>query len=144
MVSKPHASELVNRKANVSPKIKKASSDSRVTGSIKSYFETKIMPELHPNMEDELTHRINQLVKGDEKISAAKKVEIAVLANKNTYSDFLSQNFLLVISRPNKQPKVTSPSSMGISTTELAVTSIPTGVTGVECSYTDTLLAAYG
>lgn len=144
MVSKPHASELVNRKANVSPKIKKASSDSRVTGSIKSYFEKKIIPELQPNMEDELIHRINQLVQGDGKISAAKKVEIAVLANKNTYADFLSQSFLLAISRPNKLPKVASPGSTGVSTTELAVIPIPTGVTGVEGSYTDALLAAYG
>lgn len=144
MVSKTVTSELVNRKTNVSPKIKKASSDTRVTGSITAYFEKKIVPELQPNMENELIHRINQLVQGDSKVSAAKKSEIAALANKDTYAEFLAQSFLLAVSRPNKLAKESGGGNKGISTTELEVIPLPTGISGVEGNYTDALLAAYG
>lgn len=144
MVTKPMASELVNRKKNVSPKIKKASSDNRVTEGINRYFADKIVPQLQPKMEDELIHRISQLLQGDNAISDVKKAEIAELADKATYAEFLAQTFLLALSRPNKAPKEASNAGKDASKAELNEIPVPTSLIGVEGSYTDALLVAYG
>lgn len=146
MVTKPVASELVNRKKNVSPKIKKASSDNRVTGNIDKYFSDKIVSQLQPNTEDELIHRITQLIKGDTSISTKKKNEISALAQKDTFASFLAQTFLLAITKPNKLPKEQNQANNNnyVSNTDPEPVPVPSSVIDIEIKYTDALLAAYG
>lgn len=94
MISKTKASELTHRVSNVSPKIKKASSNTEVTESIVEYFATNIVVELQPTLKSELVYRINRLVQEDNNISDEKKRAIGELANKNNIAAFLSATFL--------------------------------------------------
>ncbi len=141
MISKTKASELTHRVSNVSPKIKKASSNPEVTESIVEYFETNIVVELQPTLKSELVYKINRLVQEDNNISDDKKRAIGKLASKNDIAAFLSATFLLAVVLPNKISKQIVSSS---SNEELPEIPVPSSVDSSERSYTKPLLNAYG
>lgn len=130
-----------NRAGNVSPNIRKASSNPEVTRSIVKYFETEIVVELQPTLKTELVHKINQMVQEDKNISDDKKNTIAGLATEETIAEFLSETFLLAVVLQNKMPKQVVSTSPNEDLPEIAV---PSRVTSTEGSYTKPLLSAYG
>lgn len=130
-----------NRAGNVSPNIRKVSSNPEVTRSIVKYFETEIVVELQPTLKTELVHKINQMVQEDKNISDDKKNTIAGLATEETIAEFLSETFLLAVVLQNKMPKQVVSTSPDEDLPEIAV---PSRVTSTEGSYTKPLLSAYG
>lgn len=87
--------------------------------------------------------RLKAVIQEDSGIAETKKHELLKNAQKNTLALFLASAFLYSVSRENVSIG-SSENKSSVNTTELQLIPVPTGITGVEGSYTDALLAAYG
>lgn len=144
-VTKATASKIINRQAGGNPNrsIRSKSADDRVLATIEEYFKRNVVKRLLKGCEDDLIERLKTAINDDAGIADAKKQELLVNAQKNTLAIFLASVYLYSLSRDNvlHGSSGTKPIT---ATTELEVIPLPTGITGVEGSYTDALLAAYG
>lgn len=144
-VTKGTASKIMNRQAGGNPNrsIRSKSADDRVLATIEEYFKRNVVKRLLKGCEDDLIERLKTVINDDVGIADAKKQELLANAQKNTLAMFLASVYLYSLSRDNllHNSSGTKPIT---ATTELEVIPIPTGITGVEGSYTDALLAAYG
>ena len=144
-VSKGTASKIVNRQPGGNPhrSIRKYSTDDRVTSSIANYFSRNIVKRLLKGSEDDLIERLKAVIREDSGIAETKKQELLKNAQKNTLALFLASAFLYSVSRENVATG-SSENKSSANTIEIQLIPVPTGITGVEGSYTDALLAAYG
>lgn len=144
-VTKGTASKIMNRQPGGNPhrSIRSKSADNRVHISIEEYFKKNIVKRLLKGSEDDLIERFKAVINDDDGIAPAKKQELLTSAQKNTLAMFLASVYLYSLSRDNVLDGSKSAKPV-TATTELEVISLPTGITGVEGSYTDALLAAYG
>lgn len=144
-VSKGTASKIMNRQTggNAHRSIRSKSTDYRVAASIEEYFRINIVKRLLKGSEDDLIHRLSETINEDSNMSATKKQELLALAQKNTLTLFLASVYLYSLSRDNVSSDGSGAKPI-TATAELEVIPLPTGITGVEGSYTDALLAAYG
>ncbi len=144
-ISKGTASKIVNRKNGGNPhrSIRSRSTDDRVLVSIEEYFNKNVVKRLLKGSEDDLIERLKAVINDDANIAESKKQELLANAQKNTLALFLANVYLYSLSRNNVFSDGSSTKHI-TATTELEVIPLPTGVTGVEGSYTDALLAAYG
>lgn len=143
-VSKSTASKIMNRQrgGNAHRSIRNNSTDQRVTASIEGYFKINIVKRLFKGSEDDLIHRLSELINGDSSIAETKKRELLALAQKNTLAQFLANVYLYSLSKNNVLTSDTNePVSKDV---ELERIPVPLNITDEESSYTDALLAAYG
>ncbi len=144
-VTKGTASKIMNRQAGGNPNrsIRSKSADDRVLTMIEEYFKRNVVKRLLKGCEDDLIERLKTVINDDVGIADAKKQELLANAQKNTLAIFLASVYLYSLSRDNvlHGSSGTKPIT---ATTELEVIPLPTGITGVEGSYTDALLVAYG
>lgn len=144
-VTKGTASKIMNRQIGGNPhrSIRSKSADDRVLASIEEYFKRNVVKRLLKGCEDDLIERLKTFINDDAGIADAKKQELLENAQKNTLAMFLASVYLYSLSRDNVSRGSSSTKPI-TSTTELEIIPLPTGITGVEGSYTDALLAAYG
>ena len=144
-VTKGTASKIMNRQSGGNPhrSIRSKSADDRVIASIEEYFKKNVVKRLLKGSEDDLIERLKTIINDDMGIAEIKKQELLANAQKNTLALFLASVYLYSLSRDNVSSG-DSGSKPITAATELEVIPIPTGITGVEGSYTDALLAAYG
>lgn len=144
-VTKGTASKIMNRQSggNSHRSIRSKSADDRVIASIEEYFKKNVVKRLLKGSEDDLIERLKTIINDDMGIAEIKKQELLANAQKNTLALFLASVYLYSLSRDNVSSG-DSGSKPITAATELEVIPIPTGITGVEGSYTDALLAAYG
>lgn len=144
-VTKGTASKIMNRQSGGNPhrSIRSKSADDRVIASIEEYFKKNVVKRLLKGSEDDLIERLKTIINDDMGIAEIKKQELLANAQKNTLALFLASIYLYSLSRDNVSSG-DSGSKPITAATELEVIPIPTGITGVEGSYTDALLAAYG
>lgn len=144
-VTKGTASKIMNRQSGGNPhrSIRSKSADDRVIASIEEYFKKNVVKRLLKGSEDDLIERLKTIINDDMGIAEIKKQEFLANAQKNTLALFLASVYLYSLSRDNVSSG-DSGSKPITAATELEVIPIPTGITGVEGSYTDALLAAYG
>lgn len=144
-VTKGTASKIMNRQAGGNPNrsIRSKSADDRVVRSIEEYFKKNVAKRLLKGSEDDLIERLKAIIEEDTGIADTKKQELLTNAQKNTLALFLASVYLYSLSRDNVVTDGGSAKTI-TATTELETIPIPTSVTGVEGSYTDALLAAYG
>ncbi len=144
-VTKGTASKIMNRQSGGNPhrSIRSKSADDRVIASIEEYFKKNVVKRLLKGSEDDLIERLKTIINDDMGIAEIKKQELLANAQKNTLALFLASVYLYSLSKDNVSSG-DSGSKPITAATELEVIPIPTGITGVEGSYTDALLAAYG
>ena len=144
-VAKGTASKIMKRLPGGNPNrsIRSKSADDKVLASIEEYFKRNVVKRLLKGCEDDLIERLKAIINDDAGISKAKKQELLENAQKDKLAMFLASVYLYSLSRDNVLHDSSSTKSI-TATTELEVIPLPTGITGVEGSYTDALLAAYG
>ena len=144
-VNKGTASKIMNRQSGGNPhrSIRSKSADDRVIASIEEYFKKNVVKRLLKGIEDDLIERLKTIINDDMGIAEVKKQELLANAQKNTLALFLASVYLYSLSRDNVSSGDSGAKPI-TAATELEVIPIPTGITGVEGSYTDALLAAYG
>lgn len=144
-VAKGTASKIMKRQPGGNPNrsIRSKSADDKVLASIEGYFKRNVVKRLLKGCEDDLIERLKAVINDDAGISKAKKQELLENAQKDKLAMFLASVYLYSLSRDNVLHDSSSTKSI-TATTELEVIPLPTGITGVEGSYTDALLAAYG
>ncbi len=144
-VTKGTASKIMNRQLGGNPNrsIRSKSADDRVIASIEEYFKKNVVNRLLKGSEDDLIQRLKAIIEEDTGIADAKKQELLSNAQKKTLALFLASVYLYSLSRNNVVTDGNGRKPI-TSTTELEVIPLPTGIIGVEGSYTDALLAAYG
>lgn len=144
-VAKGTASKIMKRLPGGNPNrsIRSKSADDKVLASIEEYFKRNVVKRLLKGCEDDLIERLKAIVNDDAGISKAKKQELLENAQKDKLAMFLASVYLYSLSRDNVLHDSSSTKPI-TATTELEVIPLPTGITGVEGSYTDALLAAYG
>lgn len=144
-VTKGTASKIMNRQTGGNPNrsIRSRSADDRVVRSIEEYFKKNVVKRLLKGSEDDLIERLKAIIEEDTGVADTKKQELLASAQKNTLALFLASVYLYSLSRDNVATDGGSAKPI-TATTELETIPIPTSVTGVEGSYTDALLAAYG
>ena len=128
---------------NPNRSIRSKSADDKVLASIEEYFKRNVVKRLLKGCEDDLIERLKAIINDDAGISKAKKQELLENAQKDKLAMFLASVYLYSLSRDNVLHDSSSTKPI-TATTELEVIPLPTGITGVEGSYTDALLAAYG
>lgn len=151
-VKKETASRLINRKDNVSPKIRQEVDNPVIQRSIVKYFSDVVIPEIFISGQNELLHKMMILVNGDSDISQAKKTELSDLAQKNTLAEFLANAFLYTIIRDNKIQKKSLDSDDDIENDiqgknrkkPLSIITPPVKIAEEETPYIAALLDAYG
>ena len=144
-VAKGTASKIMKRQPGGNPNrsIRSKSADDKVLASIEEYFKRNVVKRLLKGCEDDLIERLKAVINDDAGISKAKKQELLENAQKDKLAMFLASVYLYSLSRDNVLHDSSSTKPI-TATTELEVIPLPTGITGVEGSYTDALLAAYG
>ena len=144
-VAKGTASKIMKRLPGGNPNrsIRSKSADDKVLASIEEYFKRNVVKRLLKGCEDDLIERLKAIINDDAGISKAKKQELLENAQKDKLAMFLASVYLYSLSRDNVLHDSSSTKPI-TATTELEVIPLPTGITGVEGSYTDALLAAYG
>ena len=144
-VAKGTASKIMKRQPGGNPNrsIRSKSADDKVLASIEEYFKRNVVKRLLKGCEDDLIERLKAIINDDAGISKAKKQELLENAQKDKLAMFLASVYLYSLSRDNVLHDSSSTKPI-TTTTELEVIPLPTGITGVEGSYTDALLAAYG
>lgn len=144
-VAKGTASKIMKRQPGGNPNrsIRSKSADDKVLASIEEYFKRNVVKRLLKGCEDDLIERLKAVINDDAGISKAKKQELLKNAQKDKLAMFLASVYLYSLSRDNVLHDSSSTKPI-TTTTELEVIPLPTGITGVEGSYTDALLAAYG
>lgn len=144
-VTKGTASKIMNRQSGGNPhrSIRSKSADDRVLASIEEYFKKNVVKRLLKGSEDDLIERLKTIINDDMGIAEVKKQELLANAQKNMLALFLASVYLYSLSRDNVSYGDSGAKPI-TAATELEVIPIPTGITGVEGSYTDALLAAYG
>lgn len=144
-VAKGTASKIMKRQPGGNPNrsIRSKSADDKVLASIEEYFKRNVVKRLLKGCEDDLIERLKAVINDDAGISKAKKQELLKNAQKEKLAMFLASVYLYSLSRDNVLHDSSSTKPI-TTTTELEVIPLPTGITGVEGSYTDALLAAYG
>ncbi len=144
-VAKGTASKIMKRLPGGNPNrsIRSKSADDKVLASIEEYFKRNVVKRLLKGCEDVLIERLKAIINDDAGISKAKKQELLENAQKDKLAMFLASVYLYSLSRDNVLHDSSSTKPI-TATTELEVIPLPTGITGVEGSYTDALLAAYG
>lgn len=102
-VPKGTASKIVNREVggNVRQDIRTNSTDQLVLDSIEGYFKKEVLPKLLKGSEDDLIHRLQNIINSDGEIAADKKNELIALADKKTLAKFLASVYLYSLSRKN-------------------------------------------
>ena len=94
-------SELMAGKKNIPVKIRDNIYEQAVLDTIVAYFETNIVSELMPDIDD-LCFQLIKLIEADEELSPQRKASFRLLAHKNTIAAFLAECFVLVVTKGNK------------------------------------------
>lgn len=102
-VPKGTASKIMNRTKGGNPNrdIRKHSKDQAVLDSIEGFFQRNVVKRLLKDSEDDLIHRLRNVIENDRQISDAKRDELLALAQKKTLASFLASVYLYSLSRKN-------------------------------------------
>ncbi len=102
-VSKGTASKIMNRTKGGNPNrdIRKHSKDPAVLDSIEGFFQKNVVKRLLKDSEDDLIHRLRNIIESDGLISDAKRDELLALAQKKTLASFLASVYIYSLSREN-------------------------------------------
>lgn len=147
-VSKGQASKIVNRQKGGNPlkAIRTHSMDPKVLDSINTYFEVNVVKRLLPGDEDDLIHRLMNIIEGDALISQESKVEFQKLAQKNTLAKFLASVYLHSLKRDNVllDKKIAGKELEEYKRHPLATIPVPKKAETYEQGYARALFNAYG
>lgn len=149
-IDKSVASKLINRESNVSPRIKKASTEAAVLNSICSYFSTQILPCISNGLEAQLIKGLQELITNDPSIANATRQRLLTNAREASLADFLADLFLYTVKIKNKpietkELKEASNSDLPIQHKSPRLVELlpPENVTEQELPYIRALLEAY-
>lgn len=66
------------------------------------YFRKEVMQDVHPQLKDEATERLLQLIQEDATIPETRKEGLLELSKNDDYGGFLSETFIYALNRPVK------------------------------------------
>lgn len=106
VVTDKMASDLLSFKINLQKKLVMASSESAVTDAACDFFADVVLPVLMPELYTDLLSGLSSLISSDKGIPEAKKTDLLKMTQACPFEKYLSDLFLYVIKRPNRQTEV--------------------------------------
>ena len=153
-INKSAASRLVNREANISSKLRRASENKAVTDSIHQYFSSSVLAGISMGLEAQLIKGLVDVISDDKAIAVATRDRLLANATEDNLARFLSDLILFTVKIKNKQDKSSVSQSPSGETQDnasqikhhsplLTVLVPPADVTEEELPYVTALLEAY-
>lgn len=148
-VPKSVASKIVNRQKSGNPLkvIRNGAGQKKVRDSIPSYFQKKILKELHPERIDDLIAHLKAIIENDTVIADSKKTELLSYADKNHLAEFLGYIYIYTLTRDNVLKEIrfkTDREKEEYKHRQLDKITVPKDVEKTERKYVDALMAVYG
>lgn len=102
VVTSKIVSGLITRKDDVHRKIRDAASNAKVIDAAKDFFEDAVIPDIQPDMIENLLVNFRELIQSDSTIPARTRADFISQSDEATLAEFLSSVFLYAIKQKNK------------------------------------------
>lgn len=105
-LSSKKISLIMSHDAPVPEGMKKASYEQKVVKKTLEYFESDVVDDLNPHLQEDTLERVAALIQQDKLISNAKRQYLLDLYKADEIGRFLGETFLYVVNRDNKKSEI--------------------------------------